>query len=277
MLKRSSFPLATGVLLVAVFALSGVHAEPASAADRDCGDFSNQAEAQRFYERHTPGDPHRLDGNDNDGVVCESLPCPCSDGGDGSGGGGATTQPARVIEVIDGDTVRVRVNGSRSDVRLIGIEAPEVYPGTECGGPAASRSLKQMLSPGEPIRLFVDPTQDRKDRYGRLLRYVEDGGVDVGRRQLGRGWARVYVSERAFMRVDAYRSAQRRARARNRGIWGSCSSDGGGGDGTSTPDRDCSDFSSQQEAQRFFENQGGPQRDPHQLDADGDGMACESL
>jgi len=40
--------------------------------NRDCGDFRSQAAAQRFYERHQPGDPHRLDGND-DGEVCESL------------------------------------------------------------------------------------------------------------------------------------------------------------------------------------------------------------
>ena len=41
--------------------------------DRDCGDFSSQAEAQAFFEAAGPGDPHRLDGND-DGVACESLP-----------------------------------------------------------------------------------------------------------------------------------------------------------------------------------------------------------
>lgn len=41
--------------------------------DRDCGDFSTQTQAQRFYERHQPGDPHRLDG-DGDGRACEALP-----------------------------------------------------------------------------------------------------------------------------------------------------------------------------------------------------------
>lgn len=45
----------------------------------------------------------------------------------------------------------------------------------------------------------------------------------------------------------------------------------------STGDRDCSDFSSQAEAQKFFEELGGPDRDPHNLDRDGDGIACESL
>ncbi|MFP4393439.1 MAG: excalibur calcium-binding domain-containing protein [Desulfohalobiaceae bacterium] len=36
-------------------------------------DFDTQAEAQSFFEKHQPGDPHRLDG-DGDGVACEGLP-----------------------------------------------------------------------------------------------------------------------------------------------------------------------------------------------------------
>lgn len=42
-------------------------------------------------------------------------------------------------------------------------------------------------------------------------------------------------------------------------------------------DMDCSDFSSQSEAQDFFESEGGPDEDYHNLDRDGDGIACESL
>jgi len=45
----------------------------------------------------------------------------------------------------------------------------------------------------------------------------------------------------------------------------------------SGPDRDCADFSSQEEAQAFYEAAGGPQEDPHRLDSDGNGIACESL
>ncbi len=41
-------------------------------------------------------------------------------------------------------------------------------------------------------------------------------------------------------------------------------------------DYDCSDFSSQASAQEFFINSGGPGSDPHGLDGDGDGVACES-
>ena len=42
-------------------------------------------------------------------------------------------------------------------------------------------------------------------------------------------------------------------------------------------DKDCSDFRTQREAQSFFEANGGPSNDPHNLDRDGDGRACQSL
>lgn len=42
-------------------------------------------------------------------------------------------------------------------------------------------------------------------------------------------------------------------------------------------DRDCSDFSNQAAAQRYFIERGGPDSDPDRLDADGDGIACEAL
>lgn len=42
-------------------------------------------------------------------------------------------------------------------------------------------------------------------------------------------------------------------------------------------DRDCSDFDTQEEAQEFFESEGGPDEDYHNLDRDGDGVACETL
>ncbi len=42
-------------------------------------------------------------------------------------------------------------------------------------------------------------------------------------------------------------------------------------------DKDCKDFRTQREAQDFFIREGGPTSDPHRLDADKDGKACEEL
>lgn len=44
----------------------------------------------------------------------------------------------------------------------------------------------------------------------------------------------------------------------------------------SARDANCSDFASQAAAQTYFLNNGGPSQDPDGLDADGDGLACES-
>jgi hypothetical protein len=41
--------------------------------------------------------------------------------------------------------------------------------------------------------------------------------------------------------------------------------------------KDCSDFATQQAAQAFFEQNGGPTNDPFNLDVDNDGKACEGL
>ena len=165
--------------------------DSARAADLDCADFSSQAEAQNFFENHDPqSDPHYLDGDD-DGIACEDNPCPCAgdgEGGSGSGGGGGTKPDrktkARIVSVTDGDTLEVRLDGRFRDVRVIGIDTPEVYGGVECGGPEASASMRGLVDPGDRVTLIQDFSQDAIDRYGRLLRYVELGRRDLGKRQI---------------------------------------------------------------------------------------------
>jgi hypothetical protein len=85
------------VLLIALAGLAGgaiLAASPshARAADYDCADFADQAEAEEYL---LPGDPYRLDA-DSDGIACEDLPCPCSSSpGSGGGGGGGASEPAK--------------------------------------------------------------------------------------------------------------------------------------------------------------------------------------
>ncbi|MGD6817741.1 hypothetical protein ACQCVE_11815 [Metabacillus sp. 113a] len=40
------------------------------------------------------------------------------------------------------------------------------------------------------------------------------------------------------------------------------------------PDLDCGDFAAQEDAQTVYEAAGGPEKDPHDLDRDNDGIAC---
>ena len=75
MIKHTARALA---LLLAAIGLTGLIQAPASAiVDRDCSDFNTQSAAQTFYVNAGPGDPHRLD-DDNDGRACETLPAPAA-------------------------------------------------------------------------------------------------------------------------------------------------------------------------------------------------------
>lgn len=215
-----------GLLLIAAGLVAAMMSSSHAVVDRDCSDFSSQAAAQKFYvDAGGPKyDPHRLDA-DGDGKACDSLPCPCSSATGSSSGTTAMTlrQRARVIAVIDGDTIDVRMaSGSKRRVRLLGIDTPEMSP-RECSAVAATRSARAMLPRGTRVVLVSDPSQHLKDRYGRLLRYVIKGTTDINHQQVARGWGEVFViGNNPFKRVAKYRYAQSVAKAKNRGIWGAC-------------------------------------------------------
>jgi micrococcal nuclease len=194
-----------------------------------------------------------------------------------------------VTRIIDGDTLEV--SGGET-VRLIGIDTPETkHPNqpVECFGAQATEHATALMGPGTDIRLVHDV--ERTDRYGRTLAYVyrASDGLFVNLEMVRDGFAVTATYPPNVAHVEEFLAAEREARSNNRGLWGACGgadtpagssgspsqapapSGGGGGD------RDCSDFSSQREAQAFFEAEGGPGRDPHRLDGDGDGRACQSL
>jgi micrococcal nuclease len=135
---------------------------------------------------------------------------------------------ARIVRVVDGDTIVVRTGGSEATVRLLGIDTPETHGGpAECGGAAASKNLARLARPGAPVRLVTDPRSgDTRDRYGRLLAYVDNGRGDLGERQLRAGLAYVYrYRGRRFSRLDRYRGAEGDARTRGRATWSACAGD----------------------------------------------------
>ena len=238
--RRHGWVLTAAAILIGIavgaFALvpvGGASGAVTTKRDKDCADFVNQAQAQSYFEAQGPGDPDLLDG-DGDGRACEDLPCPCATGGgggqvgggnDGGGAGngaGGAKGHAVVSGIADGDTIDVHLKGRAERVRLIGIDTPEVYFGADCGGAQASAAMKRILQVGDRVELIRDRSQDNRDRYGRLLRYVVHAGRDVGQRQIRKGWAKTYVFETPFQRLSSYRSAQRAARRADRGVWRLC-------------------------------------------------------
>jgi micrococcal nuclease len=121
---------------------------------------------------------------------------------------------ATVVEVVDGDTLDVRLRDGRVEaVRIIGINTPE---SGECGSEEATDELAALVD-GQTLALRRD-TSDR-DQYDRLLRYVLVGDVSVGEVLVaeGRALSRPYPPDVAEQ--GALDAAQARAQEARVGLW----------------------------------------------------------
>lgn len=201
--------------------------------------------------------------------------------------------PYEVVEVVDGDTVKLSVDGKRETVRLIGLDTPETRDPrkpVQCFGREASARAKELLS-GKSVQLEYDPSQDRRDRFGRLLGYLRVDGALYNEQMIREGYALEYTYDTAHAYQREFRAAQAEAEAAGRGLWAAetCAGDpkrpaeGGGSKPAQAPgsarpaDRDCSEFASYPEAKAFFDRYFPEYGDFANLDADGDGRPCTSL
>ena len=130
-------------------------------------------------------------------------------------------QEKTVVEVIDGDTIDVFLEGQVQRVRLIGVNTPETVDrrrGVQCYGPEASKFLKELLT-GKIVNLEEDPTQNSKDNYGRLLRYVYLNEENINQKLIKEGYGFEYTYKKPYKYQSEFREAQRDARDNYKGLW----------------------------------------------------------
>lgn len=155
---------------------SAVTAETDDAAEAD---EAGDAEAANDVE--ADGDD---DGNDSSEDADEAETEPAAAAPDDS----ATSTAAgtwTVTRLVDGDTIDVRsASGEDERVRIIGIDTPERG---ECGFSEATDALAAVI--GESKVTLVEGGVDDRDRYDRILRYVDVDGVDAGLELIKQGWA----------------------------------------------------------------------------------------
>ena len=90
-----------------------------------------------------------------------------------------------VTHIVDGDTIKVAIDGTIETVRYIGVNAPERG---EDGYEDAILVNRRLVS-GKRVRMEADK-QDT-DKYGRKLRYVWVGRKFVNRELYQQGVARI--------------------------------------------------------------------------------------
>lgn len=127
-----------------------------------------------------------------------------------SAAGGET---ARVVSVIDGDTIDVEIEGRRERVRYIGINTPERdQPLYREATDANARWVAER-----EVRLERDVSD--RDRFGRLLRYVYVDGVLVNEALLLEGYAQLFTFPPDVRYEARLLDAQREGQREGRGLW----------------------------------------------------------
>lgn len=137
---------------------------------------------------------------------------------------GGLAETAQVLEVFDGDTIRVLLDrGGEETVRYLLIDTPELHHpqrGEEEMGRQAARANRDLVL-GRKVRLEMDVLT--RDRYGRLLAYVwiptRDGEVMASRWLVEQGYALPFVLPPNVKHVETIRKACQRARSLNAGLW----------------------------------------------------------
>jgi endonuclease YncB( thermonuclease family) len=190
----------------------------------------------------------------------------------------------RVVRIVDGDTYEVRRSrGEVVTVRLFGVDAPESGQPYSTEAAAAARRYVG----GARVRVRIQDIGP----YDRLIGRLTVQGTRLARLLVRDGLA--WHADRYAPDATQLARLERQARNAGRGLWSRSdpippwdwrdgerppppsSAPAGLPYDPNGPDRDCSDFRSQEQAQRFFEAAGPG--DPHRLDGDDDGQACESL
>ncbi len=131
------------------------------------------------------------------------------------------TTPAKVVRVVDGDTIEVEVVGETYKVRYIGIDTPETVDPRRpvgCFGEEASAANRALV---EGLIVGLEGDVSDTDAFGRLLRYVWVSSHEMDNAILVRdGYAQASAYPPDVRYQDFFDGLEAGARSAGRGLWG---------------------------------------------------------
>jgi len=125
----------------------------------------------------------------------------------------------KVVKIYDGDTVTM-ADGMK--IRLLQIDAPELAE-NECFSKESKAALVNLLAKKGTITLKADPASASYDRYGRALRYIFVGKLNVNLEMIKIGAAAPYFyqGEKGVYSAAMLKAAQD-AKFYKVGLWKTC-------------------------------------------------------
>ncbi len=104
---------------------------------------------------------------------------------------------AKVLSVYDGDTITVEVSlgldvVKKESVRLWGINAPELKGKDKASGIVSRDSLRSWILGKE---ITIQTTNDKREKYGRLLGVIILGSENINQKMIELGLAKEYMTK----------------------------------------------------------------------------------
>ena len=127
-----------------------------------------------------------------------------------------------LVKTIDGDTIKVRLNGKVETVRYLLIDTPESKKPRTCVQPFALEAFARNDELVKGGTLTIESEQENsRDTYGRLLAYVYVDGYSVQETLLKEGFARVgYIINPPYKYLTLYKRDEDLAKRSGVNIWG---------------------------------------------------------
>lgn len=125
----------------------------------------------------------------------------------------------RVVRVMDGETIAVRIDKRVLTVRYIGINTRDARMPADgmIAGPAEAAEFNRALVLGQTVRLELDAQE--KDAQGRTLAYVYVGDLMVNAEMVANGYASVAIKQPNATHEEMLQQLQRQARLLKVGRW----------------------------------------------------------
>lgn len=127
-----------------------------------------------------------------------------------------------LVEAVDGDTAKFKMNGKQITVRFLGINTKEtVHPeiGEEEWGKEASDFTKEKLKNATKIELEFDDIADKKDKYDRYLAWIWIDDELLQNLLVENGLAETYMLQNNYKYAGILQESEEIAKNNKLGIW----------------------------------------------------------
>lgn len=127
-----------------------------------------------------------------------------------------------LVEIVDGDTAKFKMNGEQITVRFLGINTKETVDperGEEAWGKEGSDFTKEKLKNATKIELEFDSSADKRDKYDRYLAWIWIDDELLQNLLIQSGFAETYMLQNNYKYAGMLQESEEIAKNNKIGIW----------------------------------------------------------